>query len=128
VRVLDTFWQLLLGNAGYQLVGVAICFPLELRLARDKTPMAERMRGLTLLLAGAVAMALVGVALEWSKLPRELDTEARLSRLTAWVLAAERAARPFALALPASAFAAASDSEHRRRVLTALALYPESAG
>ena len=68
------------------------------------------------------------VALEWSKLPRELDTEARLSRLTAWVLAAERAARPFALALPASAFAAASDSEHRRRVLTALALYPESAG
>ena len=68
------------------------------------------------------------VALEWSKLPRDLDTEARLSRLTAWVLAAERAARPFALALPAAAFVAASDPEHRRRVLTALALYPDSAG
>ena len=68
------------------------------------------------------------VALEWSKLPRELETEARLSRLTAWVLAAERAARPFALSLPNAAFPPATDPEHRRRVLAALALYPDSAG
>jgi uncharacterized protein (DUF58 family) len=57
-------------------------------------------------------------------LPRELDTEARLSRLAAWVLAAERATRPFALSLPGTMLPAASGSEHRRRVLTALALYP----
>ena len=66
------------------------------------------------------------VALEWSKLPLDLDVEARLSRLAAWVLDAERAARPFALSLPGRAFPAATDAEHRRRVLTALALYPEA--
>lgn len=64
------------------------------------------------------------VTFEWSQLPRELDTEARLSRLAAWVLAAERATRPFALSLPGTMLPAASGSEHRRRVLTALALYP----
>lgn len=68
------------------------------------------------------------VALEWSRMPHELDTEARLSRLAAWVLAAERAARPFALSLPGVLFPAASDAEHRRRVLTALALYPATPG
>jgi uncharacterized protein (DUF58 family) len=68
------------------------------------------------------------VAFEWSKMRPELDTEARLSRLTAWVIAAERAARPFALSLPGTLFPTASDAEHRRRVLTALALYPGTAG
>jgi uncharacterized protein (DUF58 family) len=67
------------------------------------------------------------VALEWSRMPRELDTEARLSRLAAWVLAAERATRPFSLSLPGAALPTASDAEHRRRALTALALYPETA-
>jgi len=64
------------------------------------------------------------VALDWAQMPRELDTEARLSRLAAWVLAAERTTRPFALSLPGAALAAASGGEHRRRALTALALYP----
>ncbi|HSU45044.1 MAG TPA: DUF58 domain-containing protein [Casimicrobiaceae bacterium] len=64
------------------------------------------------------------VMFEWSQLPRELDTEARLSRLAAWVLAAERATRPFALSVPGTMLPAASGGEHRRRVLTALALYP----
>ena len=58
-------------------------------------------------------------------MPHELDTEGRLSRLTAWVLAAERATRPFGLSLPGAALPVASGAEHRRRALTALALYPE---
>ncbi|HET9045847.1 MAG TPA: DUF58 domain-containing protein, partial [Casimicrobiaceae bacterium] len=36
------------------------------------------------------------IALDWYAMP-QLETEARLSRLTAWVLAAERVARPFSL-------------------------------
>ena len=40
------------------------------------------------------------VTLAWNALPASLGNEARLSRLTAWVMAAERAARPFALAVP----------------------------
>jgi uncharacterized protein (DUF58 family) len=65
------------------------------------------------------------VTLEWARLPGDLDTEARLSRLAAWVLAAERAARPFALTLPGFALPHAVDPEHRRAALTALALFPE---
>ncbi len=65
------------------------------------------------------------VALDWSRLPAQLDTERRLSRLAAWILAAERTTRPFALSLPGTALPAASDREHRRAALTALALYPE---
>ena len=66
------------------------------------------------------------VALDWSRMPRDMDVEGRLSRLTAWVLAAERTTRPFALSLPGTELPAASGGEHRRRVLTALALYPET--
>ncbi|MEO9135059.1 MAG: DUF58 domain-containing protein [Casimicrobiaceae bacterium] len=66
------------------------------------------------------------VALDWARLPREFDTERRLARLSAWILAAERATRPFALSLPGTALPAASDREHRRAALTALALYPEA--
>jgi len=66
------------------------------------------------------------IALDWTRLPPELDTERRLSRLTAWILAAERATRPFALSLPGSALPTASGREHRRAALTALALFPET--
>lgn len=66
------------------------------------------------------------VALDWSRLPPQLDTERRLSRLTAWVLAAERATRPFALSLPGTSLPASSGHDQRRAALTALALYPES--
>jgi hypothetical protein len=67
------------------------------------------------------------VTLEWSRLPPELDTEARLSRLTAWILAAERSAQPFALAMPGCVLPRAADAEHRRAALTALALFPTGA-
>ncbi len=63
------------------------------------------------------------VTLDWAELPAHLDIEARLSRLCAWILAAERATRPFALALPGSAFPVGAGREHRRTVLTALALF-----
>jgi uncharacterized protein (DUF58 family) len=61
--------------------------------------------------------------LDWHATPATLTGEERLSRLTAWVLAAERAARPFALALPGVALPVAQGREHRRAALTALALH-----
>ncbi len=64
------------------------------------------------------------VALDWAMLPRALDVETRLSRLTAWVLAAERAARPFSLRLPGASLPAGQDREHRRAALTLLATAP----
>lgn len=64
------------------------------------------------------------VTIAWSLLPPALSTEARLSRLTAWVLAAERSARPFALTVPGTRLPARQGRDHRREALTALALYP----
>jgi len=64
------------------------------------------------------------VTLAWSELPATLDQEARLSRLTAWVMAAERAARPFALSVPGTSLLGAQGREHRHNALTALALFP----
>lgn len=40
------------------------------------------------------------IRLDWNELPRTLGPEARLSRLSAWVLAAERNAQVFSLQLP----------------------------
>jgi uncharacterized protein (DUF58 family) len=61
--------------------------------------------------------------LEWSDLPPGLDLEARLSRLTAWVLATEREARAFALRAPGIELPLGHGAAHRRAALTALALY-----
>ena len=65
------------------------------------------------------------VNLAWDSLPAALDPHARIARLTAWVLAAERAARPFALIAPGIALPAGQGRDHRRAALTALALMPE---
>jgi uncharacterized protein (DUF58 family) len=64
--------------------------------------------------------------LEWAD-TQGLDTEARLSRLTAWVLAAEREARAFALRLPGVEFPFGQGAVHRRSTLAALALFTETA-
>jgi len=64
------------------------------------------------------------LTLSWAALPATLDHEARLSRLTAWVMAAEHAARPFALSIPGTSLATAQGREHRRKALGALALFP----
>jgi uncharacterized protein (DUF58 family) len=58
-------------------------------------------------------------------LPATLDSRARIARLAAWVLAAERAARPFALTAPGIALGTGQGRDHRRAALTALALMPE---
>lgn len=68
------------------------------------------------------------VTLDWGKLPASLDNETRLSRLTSWVLAAERAARPFALAIPGIRLPGGQGREHRRHALVALALFPKAEG
>ena len=65
------------------------------------------------------------VELDWADLPPALDDELRLSRLTAWILAAEREARAFALRLPGIALPLGQGAVHRRRALAALALFPE---
>lgn len=64
------------------------------------------------------------LALDWSALPAALDVETRLSRLTAWVLAAERAARPFSLRVPGAMLPVGQDRDHRRAALTMLATFP----
>jgi uncharacterized protein (DUF58 family) len=65
--------------------------------------------------------------LAWNALPTSVAYEARIARLTAWVLAAERVARPFSLAAPGIALPLAQGREHRRAALTALALLPANA-
>jgi len=67
------------------------------------------------------------IALDWSQLPAHLDAEMRLSRLSAWILAAERTTRPFGLSLPGVRLPTGSGREHRREALTALALLPADA-
>lgn len=62
------------------------------------------------------------VVLDLGALPATLTLEQKLSRLTAWVLACEHAARPYALVLPAMRIASSQGREHRRAVLTAIAL------
>ena len=68
------------------------------------------------------------VMLAWGALPASLPVEERLSRLTAWVLAAERAAQPFGLALPGTRLPVQQGRDHRRAALTALALFPDDRG
>ena len=63
------------------------------------------------------------VLLDYAALPRTLDRETRLARLTAWVLACERAGRPYALSLPGQHLSPGMGREHRREALGALALF-----
>ncbi len=56
------------------------------------------------------------------------DTESRLRRLSAWVLAAEALGLNFGLRLPGCEIAAAGGIAQRRLALEALALWPQAAG
>lgn len=67
------------------------------------------------------------VLLDFATLPATLSTDQKLSRLTAWVLACERAARGYSLVLPRTRIAAGQGRDQRRAVLTALALHDEAA-
>lgn len=63
--------------------------------------------------------------LDYDRLPG-LDREARLSRLTRWVLEAERTGVSYGLRLPGRRVAPARSDAHRRQCLEALALFPET--
>ncbi|MDR2017008.1 MAG: DUF58 domain-containing protein [Burkholderiales bacterium] len=63
------------------------------------------------------------IHLDYSSLPGALDTEMRLSRLTAWVLLCEREGRPFALTLPQASLPLRKGVAHSEEALTLLALF-----
>ena len=62
--------------------------------------------------------------LDWESLS-DLDTEARLSRLTRWVLDAETMQYSYGLRLPNQQIPIGHGTSHRHRCLEALALYPD---
>lgn len=66
--------------------------------------------------------------LDWHSLPPQLSEEARLSRLTAWLLQAQDDGVPCGLRLPARELAPAADTAHFHACLKALALYGEEEG
>ena len=61
--------------------------------------------------------------LDWRDLPDTLDIEARLSRLTRWVLLARQAGLNYALSIPGARFDLGGGDKHFARCLEALALY-----
>ncbi len=62
------------------------------------------------------------VWLNWDLLAG-LDAEARLSRLTRWVLDADAAAQRYGLRLPDRTLAPGAGEDHRRQCLEAMALF-----
>ncbi|MBN9463091.1 MAG: DUF58 domain-containing protein [Burkholderiales bacterium] len=63
------------------------------------------------------------LSLEWSQLPASMHAEARLARLTRWVLDADAAGVRFALVLPGCTVEADAGPAHRARCLEALATW-----
>lgn len=61
--------------------------------------------------------------LDWNELPAHLDLEAKLSRLTRWVLAADQDGLRYGLRLPGLELAPDAGEPHRLNCLRALALY-----
>jgi uncharacterized protein (DUF58 family) len=60
--------------------------------------------------------------LQWGQ-AQGLDTEARLSRLAAWIVAADAAGHHWGLMLPGTELAPANGTAHRHSALQALAAY-----
>ncbi|MDR2711158.1 MAG: DUF58 domain-containing protein [Burkholderiales bacterium] len=63
------------------------------------------------------------VHLDYNQMPSALDTEMRLSRLTAWTLLCEREGKPFALTLPQVVLPLCKGVSHSEEALTLLALF-----
>ena len=61
--------------------------------------------------------------LDWSQLPADLDLEAKLSRLTRWVLSADQDGLRYGLRLPGLELAPDTGESHRLACLRELALY-----
>ena len=80
-------------------------------------------RGETLLTKQFAGQAAHEMWLDWNDLPAHFGVEARLSRLTSWVLQADRSGILFGLRLPACRFAPAAGEQHRLRCLEALARF-----
>nr|NMF98607.1 DUF58 domain-containing protein [Aromatoleum toluolicum] len=63
------------------------------------------------------------IDLDWNDLPANLGTEARLSRMTAWIMAAERRGLAFSLTLPDTRIATGRGPQHSTSCLQRLALF-----
>ena len=63
------------------------------------------------------------LSLDFAQLPRTMDLEMRLSRMTRWVLEAEQQGLPYSFRLGDTEFAAALGPAHQSACLRALALY-----
>lgn len=61
------------------------------------------------------------LVLDWHRLPAHLDVEARVSRLTRWVMDADAAGARWALLLPGTRLDSDAGPDHRERSLEALA-------
>lgn len=61
--------------------------------------------------------------LDWQALPASLDIEARLSRLTRWVIDAEQAGLEYGLRIPGTTLRPAHGAPHSHACLVALALF-----
>ena len=67
--------------------------------------------------------AVEDLTLDFDQLPPSLGVEARLSRMTRWVLEAEQRAKPYGFRLGAISFPPACGEAHQAACLQALALY-----
>ena len=78
------------------------------------------------LVSAAVLITLLSglLWLDWTQLPAGLDTEARVSRLTRWVMDAESLRLRYGLRLPHAEIAPDGGPSHRARCLRELALTP----
>jgi uncharacterized protein (DUF58 family) len=81
------------------------------------------LRGETLLTKTFAGQAKDEMWLDWNDLPAHLGIEARLSRLTSWVLRADRSGLCYGLRLPGRQWAPAAGEQHRQRCLEALARF-----
>lgn len=62
----------------------------------------------------------------WQQLPPALDDEAKLSRLTRWIIDADQAGRRYSLHLPGTIIDSGAGPAHRARCLEALAVWGRS--
>jgi uncharacterized protein (DUF58 family) len=78
---------------------------------------------LTKLFSGRASRELI---FDWDDLPAGMGDEARLSRLTRWLLLAQEAGVSYGLRLPGSSLSFGSGREHLARCLQALALHGDA--
>lgn len=67
------------------------------------------------------------LAIDYAKLPRAMDVELKLARMTRWVLAAEARGLPYAFRLGSTHFPPDAGPAHQAACLQALALYERAA-